>query len=256
MKIEFLEWVFRIWYWYVNRSDVNSEILFMNYGFSDKNQDILLDAQDERNRYSLQLYHQLAVETDLKNKDIVEIGSGRGGGLSYIVKSFSPASAIGVDLSGQAISFCKRYYILENVSFLQGDAQKLSLESNSCDVVINVESSHRYPDMEAFLSEVRRILRPGGYFLYTDYRNKRDIAKVKKEIEMSSMAVIKERLINPEIIAALELDDVRRRDLVKRLTPRFVHTTALDFAGAVGSATYKNFVSGRYVYYSYVMKKK
>jgi SAM-dependent methyltransferase len=256
MKIEFLEWVFRIWYWYVNKSDVNSEILFMNYGFSDKDQEIQLDKQDERNRYSLQLYHQLAVEADLKSKDIVEIGCGRGGGLSYIVKRFSPASAIGVDLSGQAISFCKHFYSLNNVSFLLGDAQKLSLETNSCDVVINVESSHRYPDMAAFLSEVSRILRPGGYFLYTDYRNKRDIDKLKKEVETSGMAVIKERFINPQIIAALELDDARRRDLVRRLTPRFVHTTALDFAGAVGSATYKNFVTGRYVYYSYVMKKK
>ena len=168
MKIQILEWVFQIWYWYVNKSDVNSEILFMNYGFSDMDQDILLDKHDEHNRCSLQLYHQLAVETDLKNKDIVEIGCGRGGGLSYIVKSFSPASAIGVDLISQAISFCKRFYSLNNVSFRQGDAQKLNLECNSCDIVISVESSDRYPDMPAFLSEVLRILRPGGYFLYTD----------------------------------------------------------------------------------------
>ena len=255
MKFEFLEWVFRIWYWYVNRADVNAEILFMNYGYNEKDQLIPLNEEDAHNRYSLQLYHHLADTTELKNKDLVEIGCGRGGGLSYIARTFSPASAIGVDLSKQAISFCNLYYSLNNVSFLQGDAQKLRVRNNSCDVVINIESSHRYPDMKAFLGEVYRILRPGGYFLYTDYRNKHDIAALKKDIHLSGMHVISERMINPEVISSLELDDARRRDLIKRLTPCFVHITALDFAGAVGSATYKNFVSGRYVYYSYIMKK-
>jgi len=256
MKFEFLEWVFRIWYWYVNRADVNAEILFMNYGYSDKDQIIPLNAEDVHNRYSLQLYHHLADATELKNKDIVEIGCGRGGGLSYITRTFSPASAIGVDLSKQAITFCNRYYSLAGVSFLQGDAQKLSLADHSCDVVINVESSHRYPDMKAFLGEVCRILRPGGYFLYTDYRNKVNIESWKIAIESSGMQVITERMINPEVISSLELDDARRRDLVMRLTPGLVHVTALDFAGAIGSATYKNFVSGRYVYYSYIMRKQ
>lgn len=256
MKFEFLEWVFRIWYWYVNRADVNAEILFMNYGYNEKDQLIPLNEEDAHNRYSLQLYHHLANAIELKNKDIVEVGCGRGGGLAYIARTFAPASAIGVDLSKQAISFCNRYYSLAGVSFLQGDAQKLSLADNSCDIVINVESSHRYPDMKAFLGEVYRILRPGGYFLYTDYRNKRDIAAVKKDIQLCGMQVIRERLINPEVICSLELDDARKRDLVMRLTPGFVHITALDFAGAVGSATYKNFMSGRYVYYSYIMKKQ
>ena len=255
MKFNFRESLFRIWYWYVNKLDKNAEILFMNYGYSDKDQEVPLDEQNEPNRYSIQLYHHLASATDIKNKDIIEIGCGRGGGISYITKNFSPASAKGIDLDKQAISFCNRYYSLNGLSFLQGDAQNLSLENNTCDVVINVESSHRYPDMSAFLGEVSRILRPKGYFLFTDFRYDYEIEDLRKELELSGMSVLKERFINEEVVAALELDDARKRKLVKRLTPKVLHKIALNFAGAIGSETYNQFASRKYVYFSYVLKK-
>ena len=36
------------------------------------------------------------------------------------------------------------------------------------DVVTNIESSHTYPNLRGFFTEVRRVLRSGGRFLYTD----------------------------------------------------------------------------------------
>ena len=89
MKFNFREKMFRIWYWYVNRVDKNAEILFMNYGFSDPDHDTPLNKENEPNRYSIQLYHHLAIETEIENKDIVEIGCGRGGGLFYITGTHS-----------------------------------------------------------------------------------------------------------------------------------------------------------------------
>lgn len=255
MKINFREGLFRIWYWYVNKKDKNAEILFLNFGYSDRNQQIVIDEQNEHNRYSIQLYHHLASAIDLKNKDIVEIGCGRGGGLSYITKNFSPASAKGIDLNKQAVSFCSRYYILNGLSFSQGDAQKLSLENNTCDVVINVESSHRYPDITAFLREVSRILRPNGHFLFTDFRYDHEMEDMKKYLELSGMIILKERFINPEVISALELDDIRKRKLIRKLAPGFLHKLALNFAGTIGSETYNQFTSSKYIYFSYVLKK-
>lgn len=254
MKYNFRESLFRMWYWYVNKLDKNAEILFMNYGFSDKDQEIPMNEQDEPDRYSIQLYHHLASATEIENKDIVEIGFGRGGGMSYISKNFSPTSSKGIDLDRHAISFCNRHYNLDGVSFLQGDAQNLSLENDSCDVMFNVESSHRYPDMPAFLGEVSRILRPNGHFLFTDFRYDYEMEGLRKELELSGMSVLSERFINEEVVAALDLDDERKRKLVKKLTPKFLHKTALNFAGAIGSETYKQFESKKYVYFSYVLK--
>jgi SAM-dependent methyltransferase len=255
MTINLREKMFRAWYWYVNRVDKNAEVLFMNFGHNDSNKRIPLKEENEPNRYSIQLYHHLACEIDINNKDIVEIGCGRGGGLSYITSEFKPASAKGIDLDKRAINFCSNYYKLNGLSFIQGDAQNLSLGENTCDVVINVESSHRYPDMMAFLGEVSRILRSDGYFLFTDFRYDFEIEGMKKELERSGLTVVKESIINNEVVAALELDDMRKRRLVKKLTPKILHKTALNFAGAVGSETYKQFSSGKYVYFSYVLKK-
>lgn len=257
MKIKIIvrEWIFRIWYWYINKSDKNAEILFMNYGHADSTPEIILDAKDESNRYSIQLYHYLASAIELQNKDIYEVGCGRGGGLDYIARHFSPASATGIDLDRRAINFCNRHYALEGLSFSQGDAQKLPMDNKSCDVVINVESSHRYPDIDLFLKGVHRILRPGGYFLYTDFRYDFEIPLLQKELQSSGMSQIKEEFITQEVVTALELDDGRRRMLVKKLTPRFLHKTALDFAGAIGSETYNKFVSRKYVYFNYIFQK-
>ena len=52
--------------------------------------------------------------------------------------------------------------------FEVGDAEHLPLEDGTFDVVTNVESSHTYPNLRAFLTEVRRVLTKGGLFLYTD----------------------------------------------------------------------------------------
>jgi len=256
MKFNFRESLFRMWYWYVNRIDKNAEILFMNYGYNDENQKVNLEPQHEPNRYSIQLYHHLAAATDIKNKEIVEIGCGRGGGLSYIVKKFAPAKAKGVDLDKTAVEFCSRHYNLEGLSFLQGDAQNLTIEDNTADVIFNVESSHRYPAMSQFLGEVTRILRPKGYFLYTDFRYDHEIEDLKKDLASSGLSVLEEKIINKEVVAALNADDERRRNLVKKLTPKFLHKIALNFAGAVGSETYNQFATSKYVYFSYVMQKK
>jgi len=255
MKVSFREIMFKIWYWYVNKIDKNGEILFLNYGYSNGNQKISIDKQDELNRYHIQLYHHLVSATKIKNKDVVEIGCGRGGGLFYITKNFSPASAKGVDLNKQAVSFCNCHYSLNGLIFLHGDAQNLNLKNNSCDVVINVESSHRYSDIKAFLEEVSRILRPNGYFLFTDFRYDYEMEDMRKELELSGMSVVKERFINKEVVAALKLDDQRKRILVKKLIPGFLYKIALNFAGTIGSETYNRFVSYKYIYFSYVLKK-
>jgi len=141
------------------------------------------------------------------------------------------------------------------LSFIRGDAQKLDLADDSCDIVINVESSHRYPNMTAFLKEVFRILRPGGFFLFTDFRYDSEMDEMKKDLNGSRFTVVKEKNINREVTAALELDDSRRRKLIYTLAPKFLHNIALNFAGAVDSDTFNNFASNKYVYFSYVFKK-
>jgi len=255
MSLTFRDIIFRIWYRYISIVDKNAEVLFMNFGYNDNSEKIDLEEQDLPNRVSIQLYHHLASAIEIKGKDIVEVGCGRGGGLNYITKSFSPKTSLGVDLDKKAIAFCNRQYKQPGLSFIQSNAQNLKLEDNSCDVVINVESSHRYPDMNAFLNEVKRILRPNGYFLFTDFRFDTQIEDFYKNMSQSGFKVISHRNINKEVVDALTLDDSRRRFLVKKLMPKILQNSALNFAGVVGSETYKKFETEKFVYFSYILQK-
>lgn len=42
----------------------------------------------------------------LKGMTLVEVGSGRGGGLEYLTKTKSPSKSIGVDFSQIQVDFC------------------------------------------------------------------------------------------------------------------------------------------------------
>ncbi len=248
--------MFRVWYRYINCVDRNAEVLFMNFGYNDGREKTNLKEQDLPNRFSIQLYHHLASAIEIRDKDIVEVGCGRGGGLHYITRCFSPSTSVGVDLDKRAVAFCNHHYQHPGLFFIKSDAQNLKLENNSCDVVINVESSHRYPDMMAFLREVNRILRPNGYLLLTDFRVDIHMEDFVRNMSQSGFSVISHRNINKEVVSALTLDDRRRRYLVKKLTPKILHKTALNFAGVIGSKTYQRFVTEKFIYFSYILQKK
>lgn len=247
--------IYKVLYWYISTVDKKNEVLFMNYGYHDSNESIELHSIDEVNRYSIQLYHRLAKMVDVNNKNIVEIGSGRGGGIAYITKMFAPASAIGVDLNTKAVQFGNSHYKLEKLKFEQGNAQCLSFNDETKDIVFNVESSHRYPKMDAFLSEVYRILKPGGHFLFTDFRYKKDMPALVHLLSQYDFIKFDEQLINEEVKAALDLDAKRREALVEKYAPPFLLKTLHNFAGNKGSITYNQIEDGGIIYFVFCFQK-
>ena len=72
MKAKLRDLFFQIWYWYVSNVDKNAEVRFMNFGYASEDQKLEFSGEDEANRYSIQLYHHLAEEVDLKNKSLLE----------------------------------------------------------------------------------------------------------------------------------------------------------------------------------------
>ena len=141
---------------------------FMNYGYVPTAGD--LDAPpwtptDERDRLCIQLYLHAIGGTDLTGRDVLEVGSGRGGGASYISRRLQPQSMTGLDFSGKAVDLCNRHRRVPGLAFVCGDALSMPFPDASFDAVVNIESSHCYEDMGQFLSEVNRVLRPGGRLL-------------------------------------------------------------------------------------------
>ena len=114
----------------------------MNYGYKDEEK-LKLSKEDEPNRLFIQLYNMNIRDVDLKGKEVVEVGSGRGGGASWIAKTYDPRKLTGLDFSKDAVRLANKWYGSQaNLSFKVGNAEALPLVDNSQDIIYNVESSH------------------------------------------------------------------------------------------------------------------
>jgi len=137
----------------------------------------------------------------------------------------------------------------KKLSFEIGDALEIPFPENHFDVVLNVESSHGYSNFDKFLSEVKRVLKPDGYFLFTDVRIKKQIHPMFRSFEDSGLKVIEKKDITDNIIQSLDLDFERRIGLIKRLLPKYLHKWALHFSGVKGTRLYESFKNGGRKYY-------
>ncbi|NPA06234.1 MAG: methyltransferase domain-containing protein [Chloroflexi bacterium] len=71
---------------------------------------------------------------------------------------------VGLDLSERMLRFLQRAEPPPSLTLVQGDALALPFPSASFDAVITVHVLHLVADLTRALHEVRRVLRPGGWF--------------------------------------------------------------------------------------------
>ena len=247
------------WFELISLLDRRGEVVFLNHGFAslDCDSDIELSAEDEPNRYPIQLYHRVACAIDWTGLDALEIGCGRGGGASYVMRRFKPRRLVGLDLAGRAIGFCRKHHLLPGLSFEQGDAQRLAFPDASFDVVLNVESSKSYPDRHAFFREVVRVLRPGGHFLFADYRGRAAASRLKRQLQALPLDILSIEDVSENVRLALERDDARKRRLIRRVVPLPLRSLARQFAFVRQGKNdeYSEFVRGDRVYLCAVLRK-
>lgn len=249
--------LWRNWYNFLARRYRENDWTFMNYGYVGPAETpaLVLNAVDEPDRYCIQLYHFVAGQADLQGKRVLEVGSGRGGGASFVKRYLGPSAVTGVDFSTNAVEFCRRRHSIPGLSFQEGSAERLPFEDNSFDAVLNVESSHCYASMDEFLSEVRRVLVPGGFLLYADLRESRSLPAWQSQLATSRMNIIAETNITGNVLSALDADNDRKSALIHRLIPRPLLASFNDFAGTRGSAIYEGFRLGRFTYRAFVLQK-
>jgi ubiquinone/menaquinone biosynthesis C-methylase UbiE len=228
----------------------------MNYGYAgaDTPNTVVLEQKDEDERFGLQMYEKAASWTSLKDKAVLEVGCGRGGGASYLTRYHQPQSYTGLDLSDPGISFCNSYHQVHNLKFVKGDAEDLPFQNDSFDAVVNVESSRCYPRIMRFFTEVKRVLRPDGSFLLTDMRWKDDMPKLREQIKEAGFQIVEEEPIREAVVRALDRDDERKKRLIGRKIPKFLIKAFGEFAGVQGSGRYHSFADGSMEYWSFHLK--
>jgi ubiquinone/menaquinone biosynthesis C-methylase UbiE len=251
--------LWRWWYQLLAKSYQRSDWQFMNYGFCDLSSEIgvlNLDPEDETNRYFIQLYHYVATATDLENKEVLEVGCGRGGGAAYVAKYLKPKQITGLDFSVQNIQLASQINQFSNLFFQRGDAEALPFSDQVFDVVFNVESSHCYGSMSKFVQEVERVLKPGGIFSWADLRSINDLESLENSLKNSGLIEIKKSIITENVLKALELVNEPKQNLIQQYVPSFLKQAFQEFAAVKDSRMYQAFQNGQMVYLSYVFQKK
>jgi ubiquinone/menaquinone biosynthesis C-methylase UbiE len=190
----------------------------------------------------------------LEGKDVLEVGSGRGGGSSYMARYLTPRSLIGVDRSEQAVAFCKKVHRSPNLEYRVGDAEALPFQSQSFDAVVNIESSHCYGSMEKFLREVRRVLRPDGCFVWADFREKNQKTVLDEAFGKASLRPFKKEDITPNVLVSLDRMHERKVRAIHQHVPKPFIPSLLEFAGIQGSAIYDSLQSREKVYWHYACR--
>jgi SAM-dependent methyltransferase len=126
----------------------------------------------------------------------------------------------------------------------------------SFDAVVNIESSHCYELMETFLSEVRRVLRPGGRLFFADLRSMDGVNTLREQFNACGLMLEKETDITTNVLTALQLDNARKLELIDALIPPMFHRPFRVFAGIAGTRNYAGLESGKLRYLSAQLVKR
>lgn len=120
-----------------------------------------------------------------------DIGCGTGVLTSLVADRYAPAALTGIDAAEPLISAAKQSH--PDIGFHVGDALNLDIAENTLDYAISALLLNFLPDQLGFLSEMHRVLRPGGTAaLYVwDYAGHMQIMRyffdAARELDVKSM---------------------------------------------------------------------
>nr|XP_004226406.1 putative methyltransferase DDB_G0268948 [Ciona intestinalis] len=99
---------------------------------------------------------------------LLDVGCGAG----QATKLFCPyfKTVLGVDPSLKQLETAKENCCFDHVTFTEGIAEDLPAANESVDVVVSGSATHWY-NVEAFLKETERVLKPGGTLVVLDYNS-------------------------------------------------------------------------------------
>jgi SAM-dependent methyltransferase len=248
--------LWRLWYQGLALNWHDRKWTFMNYGWVplDDKEVFPLQPEDEPDRCFIGLYRYLAERLEPAGATLLEVGSGRGGGSSYLCRYHAPHEVVGVDYSAAAVKLAGRLHAgVPGLRFVEGDAEALPFSDESFDIVINVESSHCYGNMDAFLGEVRRVLRPGGRFGWVDIRGGGMITDTEAAFARCGLVLLHAEDIGDNVALSMDAAHDRKAALINRMW--FGKSIAREFAATRDSTIHRSLKYGSTRYLCKLLQK-
>jgi 2-polyprenyl-3-methyl-5-hydroxy-6-metoxy-1,4-benzoquinol methylase len=104
------------------------------------------------------------IQEFIRNKIILDAACGSGYGSFLLATEGNAKFVVGMDISEEAISYCKRYNN-SNLSYRLGDCMQLTNLKEKFEVVISFETVEHLSNPREFFNQVNQILLPGGMFI-------------------------------------------------------------------------------------------
>jgi SAM-dependent methyltransferase len=238
--------------YYDRAADVVPQFTVLNYGFSSEPENSVI-AANEPEFYCLRLYEHTVRQTPLDGRDVLEVSCGRGGGANFVSRTFNPHRYVGVDLSQENVKLARERAARDGLTFAVGNAERLDLGDDAFDVVINIEASHLYDSRGRFFTEVARVLKPGGYFCYTDGCWADD--DCTDDLLAAGFHLLERLEITSNVLRALRKDNARRTALFDAMNNRDLREEYKHWGGVVGYRAYNRFEAGQTRYFSHRLRK-
>lgn len=222
----------------------HSATALMNWGYAETDEESVEDTQTFRKR----MYREVMKGAPSKGR-LLEVGCGTGGGLAHVSENFPGLQCEGVDLTAENLKRAP-----EGLKVRVDDAQTLATaKDNAYDVVLNVESSHCYPDFPAFIRSVARVLKTGGSFQYTDFVDSVAWGKLLSTIEKNGFDVVAQKNITPNVLHSSKLVSERYEKMYEKNLPSWLlacglRTILRRFTNHPSSPVFQRFVKGELEY--------
>ncbi|MHB1105086.1 MAG: class I SAM-dependent methyltransferase [Lutibacter sp.] len=132
--------------------------------------------------------HRYAIANEfVKNKKVLDIASGEGYG-SFLLSNEAHL-VIGVDIDKETIENSKNKYKNQNLTFLEGAADNIPVESNSIDIVISFETIEHHDKHEEMFTEIKRVLKSDGILIMSspDKKYYSDIPRCKNKFHVKEL---------------------------------------------------------------------
>jgi 2-polyprenyl-3-methyl-5-hydroxy-6-metoxy-1,4-benzoquinol methylase len=143
-------------------------------------------------------------ELDLPEPHILDLGCATGW-LTAQLTEFGPTT--GIDIADASIREARTRY--PQLPFECGDFAKLESNEGRFDVVVSLDTLSHVADQPAFVRQVRRVLKPGGYLMLTIQN--RFVFERRSDVDPQGVGQIRRWLTRTELREILADDFVVRR---------------------------------------------
>ena len=103
--------------------------------------------------------------------NVLDLGCGTGLELGYYFETAPTAKVTGIDLAPGMLLTLREKFPGKALTLIAGSYFDVPFEENAFDAAVSVESLHHFTKEEKIplYEKVRRALKPGGFFILTDY---------------------------------------------------------------------------------------